>query len=248
MTSNLPIEFELRITELAIHDDYKVTVAPEALAANETLRTIKTIAKEVETAKRAELDPLAEEVKEVRDKFRPAETLLQHAEGVVKNALLGFQNAERRRIAEEDAKRAALVAAEQAKLRQQAEDDRQRAAAKAAQLIAAGQDQKAAAIVEAANLRADSKEEVASLLPAAVPTARPTALAGFSSRDTWTGEVTNARQFLAWLLTDMQAPLLDGLVSFKPVALNRIATMYKDGAKIPGFRANKEQTAAARAR
>lgn len=242
------IELELRVTELAIHDDYKVASAPEAVAANDTLGTIKMLGKEVEVAKRSELDPLNNQVKAIRDKFRPAESMLERAEAVVKHALVTFQNDERKRLAEAEAKRAAQVAVEQARLRQQAEDERRRASAKAAQLLLAGQDQKAAAVMEAANLRADSKEEVAALLPAAMPTARPTALAGFSSRDLWTGEVTHTRQFLTWLLSDMLMIDLDSLISFKPIALNRLATMYKEGAKIPGFKANKEQTAAARAR
>lgn len=245
MAFNLPVTLELRITELKIHDDYKVTTSDDAIAANLTLGSVKMLARDVELAKRVELDPLAVQVAAVREKFRPAEQLLEHAEAVVKRALIDFQAEERRLIAVAQAEQREQIAREQAKLRREAEDARLRAEQRAAELRAAGHAEKAAAAIETAELRAGAKEIQADLLPAAAPAPQPTRLAGFSSTSRWTGEVTDARLFVNWITAHPEVDVA-GLVSFKAAGLARIATLYKDKARIPGFKAIEETSAASR--
>lgn len=239
-----------RITDLSIVPDYKIDSAPEAVAANDQLGAIKKIGKDVEAAKRAELAPIAQQEKEIREKFRPLEALLEQAERTVKGALLGFQRAEQQRLADEQRARAAAAAAEQARLQEQARREREAAEAKAAKLREQGKDERAEAVLAVAEQNAAAKEQVAAVLPAATAVStEPTKLAGLSVGTVWTGEVVNLRAAVLALAADETVDL-GAILSIKPAGINALAKVYKDklGAKYAGLRGVPVDRVGARAR
>lgn len=237
-----------RICDLQILPSYSVANAHEAQHANSALGTIKALAKELDAIKDAELRPLLEATKAVRDKYRPAEDLLAQAERVLKAALVEFQRKEAERIAAERIAAERAAAEERARLEEAARREREKAAARAAELQAAGKIERAEAVLQAAEASAAAKESVAAMVAATPPVSAPTALKGLSTRERWTGRVVNERQFLASLLQHTEIDVNE-IVSFKQAGLNRLAGLYKTAAQtaLPGLSATCEHVAAARA-
>lgn len=229
--------FRQRITALSIVPDYTIASTDEALHANDQLGSIKTIGKDLAALKKAELAPLAQAEAEIREKFRPLESLLTQAEVAVKNALLAFQRAEAKRLEDERRAQQAAAAAEAARLNEQARRERERAEAKAAELAAAGKAEKAEAVLATAATSALAKEQVAAMLPAAAaPVAAPTKLTGLSTGTVWKGGVENVRKALAALAADESLDLSE-LVTLKQSGIDRLAALYKErlATKYPGL-------------
>lgn len=230
---------ERRITELKIADSYAIKSAVEAISANDTLGQIKKLAKDLESAKRAELEPAKMEERRIRENFRTAESTLERAEAVVKRALGQFQAEERRRIDEERRLREEAARKEQARLREQAEKERQEAEARAAKLIEQGKADRAAALLANAEANAAAKEQTADLLPATVVVDEPTALRGFQSSTKWICSVEDPRAFLAWAAAQEHIDVAT-LVDFRTSGLNHIAAMYQDRLLVPGTKIRAE--------
>jgi len=189
-------------------------------AAGEWLKGVKAYQREVNDTfgpiiKKAH-DAHKEAIKQRDRHLKPAE----QAELTVKRLMVSFDNAERRRIAEAQAAREAQAVKE-------AEDER---LAQAAAAEAAGDEQKAEAILE----------EPLHVAPVPVPAATP-AVQGISGRSNWKGEVTDLRQLLAAIAAGA-VPL--GLVKIDQGALNAHARLVKDTAVVPGVRIWQERSLA----
>jgi uncharacterized phage infection (PIP) family protein YhgE len=240
--------FRSRISDLQVVENFAVATEQDAATANEQLKEVKRIGKDVEAAKRERLAPLKEQEREIRERFAPIETMLETAERTVKTALLEFMARERARA---DAERAAAhkkAAEERAKLEAAARAEREKREAQAARLEAQGKAERAAAVREQALIDSNAAEATAQMLATQVAPAAPTKLAGSSARQSWTGEVVDTRRALSSLLADETLDI-DELVAFERGALNRLAGVYKDklATKYPGLRGAMRETLATRA-
>jgi colicin import membrane protein len=231
--------FRTRINGLAIVDGYKITAPEEAERAAAQLKDIHQLVKDVESAKRAELAPIALAENNVRSKWAPVEQLAAKLKTTAQAVLGAWQMQEQRRIANERAAAEAAAAKERARLEQEAREAREKAAAASAKLEAAGKVEQAQARVEAAEQKAMALDTTAQMLSAAIPVPKaPEALSGVRAVETWEPQVVNVRQALAALVADEFVDL-ESLIDFKKSGLNALAKQYKDklGVKYPGLKA-----------
>jgi len=213
-----------KVIELHIEASYKIASADEAVSANDILGKVKTLNKTIVDAKSAELAPLNDQVKAVREKYREAEAMVLQAEETLKRALVIFRQEETKRL--EEVRRLEILAAEKEKARLEKQADKAREK---------GQEEKA-----------DALELTAQLVSAPIEQAAPTALAGASFRETWKGKVTNLSQFLTSLASSPYE--LEDVVKIHQPGLDRLAkTMKTNMSKIlPGAVAVMEETMAVR--
>jgi hypothetical protein len=236
------------VTALAIVPDYKVTVPDEAKGASDALGKIKTLAKQLEQARKDELAPVEDQIRTINAKYTEPRDLLVNAERVLKGALLTFRQSEERRL--EGERRAAEAAAvqERARLEEQARKQRAAAAAQAQKLEAQGKSERAEAAREAGELQATATEHVAQLVAAPVTASGPTKLEGTSVREVWKAKVIDPKAFLEALLASPYD--LNEVVSFSQSGLNKLAGTLKGkmDTVLPGSIAWPESVVAARAK
>jgi hypothetical protein len=214
-----------KVSDLKIVEGFKVSQRQDALAANLALQVVKTFQLDLEKARKAELAPLNEKIKDVNAKYTEPRAILESAEDVLKGALLEFRKQEEQRAEAERLLNAAAQAREKAKLEEEARRERERAKVKAAALLHVGKEEQARAVLETAEQSAAAKERVAGMVAAPVTNLAPTKLPGTSFREPWLAEVVDTRAFLRALCESDYD--LDQVVSFKQKGLNQLASMLK---------------------
>ncbi len=234
-TIDYPIEaLKARITDLAINPDYRIKTADEASAVAAQMKSIHQLAKDVEAAKQAELEPLKVLVDQVREKWKPIETMAVQLKTTANQCLGDWQVREQRRIAMERAEAEAKAAKERAAAEAAARKAREDAERKAAEQAAKGNAEKAEAILHAAEQKAMATEVAASLI-APAPVAEQK-LDGVRVVETWEPAVVDLRRALTSLLADEFCDI-SAIVDVKKAGLNKLAATYKDKlpAKYPGL-------------
>lgn len=87
----------------------EISNSEQVKIATDFLGQIKTLSKTIKEKKEAITKPMMTALNEVRDLFKPIETLHSEAEGIIKNKMLAFQRAEAERIRKEEEKIMARV-------------------------------------------------------------------------------------------------------------------------------------------
>lgn len=82
----------------------EISNSEQVKIATDFLGQIKTLSKTIKEKKEAITKPMMTALNEVRDLFKPIETLHSEAEGIIKNKMLAFQRAEAERIRKEEEK------------------------------------------------------------------------------------------------------------------------------------------------
>ncbi len=236
------------VQALSIEKDYKVVTADAALSANEALGMIKTLEKQLEASRKAEVEPLNEQIRTINAKYTDPRDLLFNAERVIKGALIVFRDVEHKQLEDKRRIEAEAATKERGRLEEQARKQREKAAAEAAKLEAKGQSERAQAALALGELQAGATEHVAQLVTAPVSTAAPTKLAGSSFRQVWYGKVTDPKTFLLALLSSPYN--LSEVVAFKDAGLKKLAGTLQDKMDkvLPGSIAWPEDQIAARAK
>lgn len=216
---------EVALTEQAgifLDTAKQITVVDQASlqAASNYLRENKAEQKRLDDERRSLTDPLNKVVKDLNGKFKPLLETLQNAERIVKGAVSQFQIAEDRRIAAERA------AAEEA-----ARKERERLENQAVKLAEKGKEE-----------QAQAKMEQAATTVAVAPVEQAKA-DGVSTRKTWKADVVDVRKVCA-LIASGEIPAT--VVQFKPLELNRLASMYQDTKQFEGLRIYADITVASR--
>lgn len=207
---------------LELAQECKITTADGAISVGEDLQAIKTLMKNVEDKRTAITQPISKALYEVNALFKPAKDWLAQAERILKRKLLAYQ-AEQDRIAREA----------QAKAEEEARKERQKLERRAALADFVGKDEKAD------ELRQEAESQVAPEIRPATPK-----LEGIYTRETWKAEVTDKMAFLRHVVEKRLD--LAAVVLLDQAALNAQARSLKDALDLPGIRAVKEKTMAAR--
>lgn len=199
-----------------------LTIAnPEELTASgELLRDIAGKAKQVKAQLKTITDPLAEATKAAKALFAPVTDELAAADGTVRRAVLTYQQEERR-------KAAAAQAIEDAKARKRREE-----------LDAQADRHENAGREERAEERRD--ESAATTAPIVEEPAAP---AGVSTRTTWKARVTDLKELAAAVGRGEQP---ESLIAANMPALNALAKGAREGLKVPGVEAWKDESLAVR--
>ena len=193
------------------------------IAAGE-LVTIKARAKELDEERKRITKPMDDAKKAVMDIYKPAIERLGQAETVLKTAITGYQR-EQNRLAD-------LAAAEAAR---KAREEAERIAAKAEKLEAKGKAEDAEALRNVAAMTA----------AAPVTVARPTKLAGVSTRKVWKASVADRA---AAILAMASNPAYQHLLTIDESALNKLAAAMKTpNSPIPGVVFYEDSVVSARA-
>lgn len=239
--------FRGRITNLTIQPDYKIKSPEEAQAVSAQLKDIHQLGKDIEAAKKAELEPIAAAEKAVREKWKPVEVMAVNLKSAATGCLGDWQEREQRRIALERAEAERKAAAERAQAEALARKAREEAQRKAEEAAAKGQIEKAEAILHGAEQKAQAHEMAAAMAAPVAVTA--TKLEGVRTVETWTPKVDNLRQALTSLLADEFVDL-SSLIDIKAAGLNKLASQYKDNLpkKYPGLSVQKQIKTAATGR
>lgn len=232
--------FMARITGLQIVPNYEIKTAEEYAAVNAQMQELHQIARDVERARKAELEPLKALVDEVRSRYLPVEDMCAEFKQAAQLALSRYARLEADRIASERAEADRKHALARAAAEQKAREERAAAAAKALELAEAGKTERAEAVLAAAEQKATLRIEAAQLTAHPLPVA--TKLEGSRSTERWTvGPVKDMRAALRSLVADESVDLSE-LVSFKQAGLNKLAAVFKDNldTKYPGLVATKQ--------
>jgi chromosome segregation ATPase len=236
------------------------------VAASE-LAKVKAIDKSLESCRTEMKKPALEAGRMIDAFFKPYQSQLKNAETSIKNGISAYQReeqrkqAEKQRILDEQARkererieREAQRAREKAEAEQReleriqlekqklAESQAPEAVAQLATLEK--QESKVAAKIEKQELKAEQSESLAQSIVAPVVQTEAPKIAGLSSREVWSAEVTDIKALCR--------AVADGMVSVNAVEanmsyLNKLAKMDKDQMSIPGAKAVKETSIASRA-
>ncbi len=249
-----------------------VVDGPEmAVIANEELRQIKARAANI-TAMRDRF------IAKVQEFFNQPLRALSDAEALLKSRLLTYQieqsqiaNEARLKVeteerarrqkaeqvaaaaraeAEERARQERAKAAQAEKRRQEAEAAGNAAAARAAAEAAAKANERAQAATENGEAKAQEAILTAAATAPTVVVPVPVKLAGFSTRDNWTAEMTAATEAEAVRLIVAALPERPDFAAYLKIdalSLNKLAKAQKDLMAVPGFRAKNTPISASRA-
>lgn len=208
---------------------YVIANNEQAAYCADKLGEIKKKMKDLEASRVEITKPIDDAKKRVMDLFRSPADYLAKAESAYKSAISAWQTQERQRIE-------ALRIEQQKVADRLAEDARREAAAAAAELAQAqtlGDDEAIHQAQTIANAARVNAEIVAHLAPVVIEA--PVKLAGVSSRETWSFEITNEqlipRDFL--MVDDKK--------------LSAYVKAFKAQTNVAGVRAYAEQTISARA-
>jgi hypothetical protein len=196
------------------------TVADYEHVADE-LKRIKDAQSKLDTLRRSFTVPLDQAKRAVMDWFRNPEYRLECAEKIRKAALIAYDEEQKRRAAEA-----------QAKLDEQARRERERLAEQARKAVAAGKYEKA-----------DELSERAATVVAPIAQVERPEVSGLSARDNWRAEVTDFA-LLVRAVADGKAPY--ACLEANEPFLNRQARALKSELDYAGVRAIRERGLAAR--
>lgn len=206
---------------LEVAREYHIESPEMMVAAANELKAIKGKARDLENRRLSMTRPLDDAKKQIMDFFRQPMQYLVDAEGIIKRGMLAYQNEQER-----------LRRAEEARLRDIAEKERQRLERQAAKAAEQGKAEKAEDLRE----RAES-------MPVPVVAHRAPQVAGISTRENWSAEVTSLRELLQGVL-DGKVPEVAVIADMK--VLNAQARSLKDAMNYPGVKAVCEKGISAR--
>jgi hypothetical protein len=202
-------------------ENYSITTPVMAEAAAEDLRKIKALSKELEENRKAITKPLDDEKAGIMDFYRPAQTFLGDAEGLLKRKLMNYQ-ADQERIRREA----------QAKAEAEARKERERLEKQAQKAEASGKAEQAEALRENATLVSTNVVQEAPKLT------------GIATRTIWRGRVIDKHALVSAALS---RPDIMSLIVIDESALNKLATALKDNLNIPGAEAYSDTQMSAKA-
>lgn len=206
---------------LEIAREYHIE-SPEMMdAAASELKSIKAKAKDLESRRMAMTRPLDDTKKQIMDFFRLPLQYLLDAENIIKRGMLAYQGEQER-----------LRRAEEARLRDLAEKERQRLERQAAKADEQGKAEKA-----------EDLREQAESLPVPVVAHSAPQVAGISTRENWSAEVTDMRALLQGVI-DGKVPEVAVIADMK--VLNAQARALKSAMNYPGVKAVCEKGISAR--
>ena len=228
-----------RYTKLTIVDhSQSVAVAGE-------LKTIKAHLNELNAKEEAILGPIKQSIAEIKALFSPPKEMLAQAESVLKGKIAAWQDAERKRIAEEQRLADEIARKERARLEAQAARAREVEQRKLIEAISA-QSAAEQARTEAARQRAADKADALELqahMIVAPPVEAPPKIEGVSTRKTWRAVVID-QGALVQAVAAGDAP--GRLITVNQVELNKLARALQDDLKVPGVRAVCDESVAVR--
>lgn len=190
--------------------------------AGDDLQQIKRLQKSIEGQRLELTAPLNAVVKRINDLFRPPKDWLDEAERMLKGAIIGYDQAQAEKAAEEQRQRDDAVRAE-----------RERLAAGAEKAREAGRVEEAQAMAQVA--------EMVIAPPVTVPVQKT---AGISTRSNWTAEVVDLMELVKAVAAGTQ-PL--SLLQADTTRLTQMAKALKAELNIPGVRAVENTIISARA-
>lgn len=190
--------------------------------AGDDLQQIKRLQKSIEGQRLELTAPLNAVVKRINDLFRPPKDWLDEAERMLKGAIIGYDQAQAEKAAEEQRQRDDAVRAE-----------RERLAAVAEKAREAGRVEEAQAMAQVA--------EMVIAPPVTVPVQKT---AGISTRSNWTAEVVDLMELVKAVAAGTQ-PL--SLLQADTTRLTQMAKALKAELNIPGVRAVENTIISARA-
>jgi len=233
---------------LAVNPDFKIDNPDMARWAGDSLGKIKGLLDRMDEERKARTAPLREQINTINCEYTDPNGLLWEIEKKIKAELLGFRNAEEKRL--EEQRRLELKAAEQerARLEQQAQQDRDAAAKRAEKLREQGREAQAASVLRTGEANAQAKERTAALVAAPMQATAPTKVAGVSVRKTWKAKVTDLRKFLTALAGS--AYKIEEFVTINQRPLDRLAASLQDNMDeiLPGSIAWEDEGIAARSK
>lgn len=204
------------------------------LGADE-LAAIKGKAKQLDEQRKELVQPLNETVKKINALFKRPLEILENAEGMIKRAMLGYNDKQRKIQAEAERKARELAEAE--RRRQQEEAARQ--AEEARQAAEAGDVQKAAELQQ----QSEETAAVAEMITAPVIHMEKPKAAGINTRKTYKARVVDFKALLQGII-DGKAP--EAVIEINEGVLNSQARSLKDSMKYPGVEVYTEEGIAAR--
>ena len=191
---------------LAAAEARVIAAASEFNVAADDLKALKRQAADLEATRKSLVAPIDEARTRAQALFKPPLDYLAKAEAIIKRKMLDYQAAERR-LAEEAARR-------------EAERLRKLEEAKAVRAEKRGDTERAE------DLRSEAQDIF-------VPTRPATSVAGVSTREIWSAELTDIKALCAAVVSGA-APA--ELVQFNQTAGNRLATALKGSVSYPGVR------------
>lgn len=201
---------------LATFEKYSIATQEDYSAAADHLRAVKSKAKELDAMRKEMTRPLDESKAKIMDFFRRPSSMLERAEGLIKNAMVAWHQ-----------KQEALREAQRREQQRQLDEIR---AAQTAKLEA----EAAAKLKEGKESEAMACLVAAEELPTTVKVAAAPRLAGISYRTQW-----------LWEVTDFEA-LPNQFKMINEKVLNAMVTSNKDKTKVPGVRVFSKEIPASR--
>lgn len=246
----------LRPAEIALAGAVALVIdCPEMmdLAAAET-KAVKQRLADMETMRKAITRPIDEAKAKIMDLFRPATETLQKTETVLKDKMVGYQLAERRkaeeaqRLAEEEARKLRDLAARESAAREAgAREEAARLVAEAQAAAAQGDQARAADLavaatqtIEAAHEECAHIEMAAAVVPSAVVSA-PAAPKGTSLRGKWKARVIDKQRVVAFVAAN---PHFLEILDVNESALNKLAGALQKKLPIDGVEPYEDFTVA----
>ena len=212
------VQRELTDAEKFLAGTSSITIKsiPEADTAASYLKQIKTKATEIEGLRVKFVKPLNEHVKLINAEFKKPLDLLGQAEAAVKRLLLAWDQAERKRIADEEAR-----------LREEA---RKKEEVERAKLLKRAETAEAKGKEDKADELRQQAAEVSVPAPALAPAQRAV---GIQVRKSWDFEITDAAAIPREYLT------------VNETAIRKVVGALKGETKIPGIRVYEKESVAA---
>lgn len=193
-----------------------ITNAQQNEAAGAYLKEIKAKAKEIEAVRVSFVKPLNDQVKVINDWFKRPLDILSQAEAAVKRVMLAWDQAERKRVAEEEAR-----LREEARKREEAE--RAKLEKRASKAEASGKEEKAEEL----------RQQAAMVSVPAPVLAPPPRASGVQVRKSWDFEITDPalvpREYL----------------EINEVKIRKVVLALKGDTSIPGIRVFEKESVAA---
>lgn len=204
---------------LASATSFKVSTPDDYSLAADRLKAVKARQHQLKTLRESITKPMLAALEAARDLFRRPESLLERAEGMLKQAMSAYDE-------EQDRQRREA----QRKLDEAAERERRRLAQQAERAAAKGNSEKAAELQERAAM---------TVAPIAVQ-GRPE-VSGISRRETWTAEVLDKRALVRGVAEGV-VPL--AAIDANQKFLNGQARALRSELRYPGVRAVPKRTIA----
>jgi hypothetical protein len=168
---------------LVVAQGFKVVTVEGYEAGAEKLKLIKAAQKALAEKKKSVMDPIRETQKAALALFAEPEAALEQSEGLIKRAMIGFQEEQERQRAEAQRKLDEAAAAERRRQEKAAEEARQKAEA----ARAAGKD----AVADRAEAKAEAAQAAAATVVAPTVQVSTPRVGGISMRENWYAVVTD---------------------------------------------------------